>query len=294
MIKDGEFANRWIDLRLWPSRPLAGGGALWAGLCGLVASGALALDAGIAMTAGFALFLAGPMWGAVWRAVAVADWFTPFAAYEGTPPAPWVTLLPYTEPDSPAGRLAAGLGRARVWWRERFWPEYRAEASALFVALPLSLGVALVVGRPAVILTVLVWALATLAQLVDRGAGEPPLALQAAVEGALPWLLGHAALGDLTGPSVAAAIAFGVVYGASLMLAEGQRQWLLGLIGGQIAAIALLVFQGHFGVAVVAALLLLPQLYLQAYLHRDGQARLYLRSVQPFVMAVMLLTAAAL
>jgi hypothetical protein len=300
MMRDRGLVNRWIDLRLWPGRPLAGGGPLWAGLCGLVASGALALDARIAMAAGFALFLAGPIWGAVWQAVAVVDWFAPFSTGEWSPSAPWLTVLPFTEPSSPAGRLAAGLGRTRLWWRERFWPQYRTEAGALFVTLPLSLGVALVVGRPAVLLTVIVWSLATLALLVDRGAGTPPSALQAMVEGGLPWLLGHVALGDPTGPSVAAAVIFGLVYGASLALATGQRRslsglsGLSGLIGGQMAAVALLVLQEHFALAVVAVLLLLPQLYLQVHLHRDGRTRAYLRSVQPFVMAIMLLTAIAL
>lgn len=291
MIDDKRLNNRWVDIHLWPGRPLAGGGPLWAALCGLVASGGLELDDGVAFTAGFALFLAGPLWGAVWWAVAEADWFTPFSSREWAEPAPWITLLPYTAPDSPVGRLSEGLGRARVWWRERLWPRRGDAVVGLAVALPLSLGVAFIVGRPAVVLTVAVWALATLAQVVDRGAGSPPVELQAIVEGALPWLLGHAALRELTWPSVALAGAFALSYGAALSLAAGGRRSLAWLNGGQAIAIVLLVVKGHPLPAAIAILLLLSQLYLQAYLHRDGDASWYLRRAQPFVMVIMLLPA---
>ena len=71
-MDDKRLNRRWVDLRLWPGRPLAGGGPLWTALCGLIASGGLKLDASVALTAGFALFLAGPLWGAVWQAVAAA------------------------------------------------------------------------------------------------------------------------------------------------------------------------------------------------------------------------------
>lgn len=294
MIDDQGLNNRWVDLRLWPGRPLAGGGSLWAVLCGLIASNGLGLEAGVILTAGFALFLAGPLWGAVWQAVALNDWFTPFSAHEWAIPASWVALLPYTAPGSPAGRIAEGLGRARVWWRERLWPGHGIAVIGLAVALPLSLGVALVVGRSAVVLTVAVWALATLAQVIDRGVGTPPSELQATVEGGLPWLLGHAVLGELTWPSVAVAAAFAVGYGASLALARGYGQPLAWLNGGQALVLILLIAEGHPFLAALAALLLLSQLYLQAYLHRDGDVRWYLRRAQPFVMGGMLLTALAL
>jgi len=286
--------NRWVDLRLWPGRPLAGGGPLWAALCGLIASGGLKLDASVALTAGFVLFLAGPLWGAVWQAIATTDWFTSFSASQWAMPAPWVTLLPYTMPDSPAGRLSDGLGRARAWWRERIWPRHGASVAELIVALPLSLGVAWVLGRPALVLTVAVWALATLALLVDRGAGTSLTELQAIVEGGLIWLLGHAVLSELTWPSVLLAAAFALSYGASLALETGCRRPLAWLNGGQGAAIVLLVVEGQPLPAALAALLLLSQLYLQAYLHRDGDARWYLRRAQPFAMAVMLLSALAI
>ena len=294
MTKDQALNNRWIDLRLWPGRPLAGGGPLWAALCGLIASGGLRLDANVALTAGFALFLAGPMWGAVWRAVAVTDWFTPFSASEWAMPASWVTLLPYTAPDSPAGRLADELGRTKAWWRERLWPCYGTAVVELAVALPLSLGVALIVGYPAVVLTVAVWALATLASLVDRGAGTPPTELQAIVEGGLPWLAGHAVLGELRCSSVALAATFALCYGAALSLAAGRRRSLAWLSVGQAGAIAILIVGGQALLAALAVLFLLPQFYLQAYLHRDGDARWYLRRVQPFVMIIMILAALTL
>lgn len=294
MTKNQALNDRWINLHLWPGRPLAGGGPLWAALCGLLASGDLKLDASLALTAGLALFLVGPIWGAVWQAAAAADWFTPFSAGEWAAPGPWLTLLPYTSPNSPAGRVANGLGRARVWWRERFWPRYGTAAIELAVVLPLSLGLALIVGHPAAVLTVAVWALAILAQVVDRGAGTPPVELQAIVQGSLAWLLGHAVLSELTWLSAAMAGAFAVSYGAALALAAGRRSPLTWLNGGQGAAIVLLVAQGHPFPAALAALLLLLQLYLQAYLHRDGDVFWYLRRTQPLVMVVMLLAAFAI
>ncbi|OQY24934.1 MAG: hypothetical protein B6I34_03035 [Anaerolineaceae bacterium 4572_32.1] len=294
MINDKGLNNRWIDLRLWPGRPLTGGGPLWAALCGLIASGSLKADGSIALTVGFALFLAGPMWGTVWQAVAAADWFTPFSAREWPASAPWVTLLPYTAPDSPSGRLAQVLGRIRVWWRECLWPRYGDAVVELLVALPLSLGVALVVGRAAVLLTVAVWALATLAQMVDRGAGAPPAALQAIMEGGLAWLLGHAVLSELTWPSAAIAGSFALAYAAALTLTEGNRRALLWLNSAQAMVVILLIAQGYSISAALVVLLMLLQLALQASLHRDGDAPQYLRRAQPFVMAIMLLTAFSL
>ncbi|UCC64928.1 MAG: hypothetical protein JSV36_07780 [Anaerolineae bacterium] len=294
MAKDRTLNSRWIDLRLWVGRPLAGGGPLWATLCGLIVSGGLRLNAGVALTAGFVLFLAGPVWGVVWQAVAMADWFTPFSASEWAAPAPWITLLPYTGPDSPAGRLAERLGQVRVWWRERLWPDHGSAVVELAVALPLSLGLAWIVGRPAVVLTVAVWALSTLAALVDRGAGTPPTELQAIVEGGLPWLMGHAALGELTWPSVISATAFTVSYAAALALAAGRRRPLAWLNGGQMGALAVLVVTGHPLPAVFGILLLLPQLTLQAYLHRDGDGQWYLRRAQPFAMLIMIVSALTL
>ncbi|MFZ5917832.1 MAG: hypothetical protein ACOYZ7_12905 [Chloroflexota bacterium] len=294
MWQDRRTGNRWIDLHLWPGRPLSGSGPLWAALCGLVASGGLRIDAQAAIAAGFALFLAGPLWGAVWQAVATVDWFTPFSAREWAIPAPWITLLPYTEPDSPAGRLAQGLGRARVWWRERLWPQHHSQLLGLLVAWPLSLSVALVLGRPAIALTVTTWALATLALLVDRGVDRPSIPLAAIVEGVLPWLLGHAALGLPTWPSVAAAITSGVTQGAALALLTGRRAALAWLNGGQIAVTVLLFVRGEPAAAVLVTLLLLCQLYLQSFLQRDGEPAVYLRRAQPFVMAGMLVTALAI
>jgi len=293
MLKDRGLDNRWIDLRLWPGRPLAGGGPFWAALCGLIASGGLAADANLALKIGFTLFLAGPIWGALWQVLAAADWFTPFLAREWAISAPWVMPLPYTGPDSPAGHVAESLGRIRVWWSERFWPRYGPDALGLFVALPLSLGVALVLGRPAVVLTVAVWTLATLAQLVDRGAGTPPIELQAMVESGLPWLLGHALLRDLTWLSVAMSLLFTITCSASLLLARSKHRPLAWLNGGQGAAIILLILDNQFLFAAAIALLFLSQLYLQSFLHRDGDARCYLGQAQPFLMASMLLTAIA-
>ncbi len=294
MAKNQGLDNRWIDLHLWPGRPLAGGGPLWAALCGLIAAGGLKLSASSVLTVGFALFLTGPMWGAVWQAITAADWFTPFSTSEWATPGPWLKLLPYTAPDSPAGWLANSLGRAGIWWRERFWPRYGTTVINLIVVSPLSLGVALILGRPAIVLTMAVWALAILAQLVDRGAGTPPIELQAIVQGGLAWLLGHTVLGELTWLSAAMAGAFAVSYGAALALAAGRRSPLVWLNSGQGTVIVLLAAEGHSLPAVLATLLLLPQLYLQAYLHRDGDAFWYLRHIQPLVMVVMLVAALAI
>ena len=98
-------------------------------------------------------------------------------------------------------------------------------------------------------------------------------------------------LGEATWPSVALAVAFALSYGAGLALIDGRHGSGGWLIGGQAGAIVVLIAQGQVVPAVPAVLLLLPQLYLQAYLYRDGNARWYLRRVQPFVMTVMVLAA---
>jgi hypothetical protein len=115
--------------------------------------------------------------------------------------------------------------------------------------------------------------------------------LQAIVEGWMPWLLGHAVLGQVTWPSVVLAVTFSLSYGAALALADGRQRSPAWFIGGQAVAVVILVVRGQVLPAIPAVLLLLPQLYLQAYLYRDGGPQWYLHRVQPFVMTIMILAA---
>ena len=206
-----------------------------------------------------------------------------------------MTALPYTAPGSPSHRIFSRLGRRLAWWRAAFWSRQGPAFAGLMIVLPLTLILAIILGRRVIILTSAALAIMVLALLRARRHSAPPLSLRAILEMGFAWLAGHTAFGPLTLWSFLLATLYTVVYHTCLNLATNNgKRWLILLKISQAAVIALLIFLRQPFMAGVVSLLLLPQMLLQPLLGQ-GEAELwYLRRTGPFLMAGMLLAALAI
>ncbi len=270
-----------VALRLWlagsPWR-LSGG---WLLLAGLMAAAGQQVWSGPWLAVLLALALTEVVWGALWWQLASPQAW-PLHGARHRP------ALPYIQPDSPAGRL---LG----------WPKPGAAAAVARAGLPLAalaLLLALAINRLALFLT----GLALLAVLLGMAAQRARLGgllgwLQAMVQIALPFALGVSLAGAWP-PEPQGAFLVGLVLGYTLLaralvstLPETPTAPMLRLLiaaAGLAAILAVLLAArlplaaGVVGLLAVAPLLLLAR--------SDGRPS---RSAQPWLLAVVLLSAAA-
>ena len=281
-----------LEVRI--NRPLTWLGPAWAALCGAVASGWLTLSGQNLLVLLIALFLADALWGTLWHLLAERDWFVS-SNWRSQAQEASLTALPYTAPGSPSHRIFSRLGQKLAWWRAVFWPRQGSALLGLAVALPLTLVLAVIVGRRVIILTTAALAIMVLALLRTRRHSVPPLSLRAILEMGLAWLAGHTAFGPLTWRSFLLATLYTVAYHSCLKLAKnGGKHWLTLLKVSQAAVITLLIFLRQPVVAGVVGLLLLPQMLLQPFLDQGQVGLWYLRRTRPFLMAGMLLAALAI
>ena len=281
-----------LEVRI--NRPLTWLGPAWAALCGAVASGWLTLNGQNLLVLLIALFLADALWGTLWHLLAERDWFVS-SNWRSQAQEASLTALPYTAPGSPSHRIFSRLGQKLAWWRAVFWPRQGSALLGLAVALPLTLVLAVIVGRRVIILTTAALAIMVLALLRTRRHSVPPLSLRAILEMGLAWLAGHTAFAPLTLRSFLLATLYTVAYHNCLKLATNSGKRSLTLLKvSQAAVIALLVFLKQPVVAGVVGLLLLPQMLLQPFLDQGEVELWYLRRTRPFLMAGMLLAALAI
>jgi len=277
-----------IKLEVRSARPLTWLGPAWAALCGAVASGRLTFSGQNLLVLLVALFLADALWGTLWHLIAERDWFVSSNWHSRAQKAR-LTTLPYTAPGSPSHRVFGRLGWMKAWWRQS--PDF----AGLMVALLLALGLAVILGRRVIILTVAALAIMVLGLLRARRHSAPPSSLRAVLEMGLAWLAGHTAFGPLSLWSFLLAILYTVAYHNCLKLATNSGKHSLVLLNvSQAAVIALLIFFRQPVMAGVVGLLLLPQMLLQPFLGQGKVELWYLRRTGPLLMAGMLLAALAI
>lgn len=172
LLSGSATLNAQIWFSQFPLRPTAG----WSVVAALLAVGflsrPLALDwRDVALL----LLLADPLWGSIWRLAAGRLEMLPLHEHDVQRPV-W---LPYLEPKSPAARL---LGR----------DDQGVLHLVMRVVLPtilLAFAIALVLGRHAVLLTVLVTGLSIGGWIARHSLEHVPALFHSAVTVALPWLL---------------------------------------------------------------------------------------------------------
>lgn len=286
--------------------PLWHVGAGWAALGGALASGVLARDAvwplsqplGGLLTLVLVWLLADPLLGTVWEMAAGWNGFRNERPSTASPdvgqPVHW---LPYTQPGSPAWRLAVRMGTWRTAGRAQpVGPETPAVHGVLS-ALALALIVAAVLGYGVILLvvasTVLAW-LATRLSGGDRAGAAGhlptgPATIRALGIFGIPWLIGCAAAEVPVWPAVLLGLCLTIAYVG--VLQDPLRFRLIG--GGQLAMVSLLAGLHQPLAAAVGGVALTAQWVLASTAGRHPPDRPR-GAVQPFILIGLLVAALAL
>ncbi len=257
-------------------------GPAWAVLCGVVASGAFMWSGQSVAQVAVALILAEGIWTTLWAALAGVKWDEPLARWWAWTAGQPVIRLPYTQPGSPAAHASIILGQFRAWLAEDFLPSHGSTLASAILASIIALALAMILGAPAILLTILALALSQIGLALCRGNGRPSPMLRALVEMSLPLLLGFVIFRPLTLQIVIAAVGFGITYAGAVSGRWDVRTW----NAGQAIVLLLLIVMRHSVGVFAVTLLWLPQFLLQS--------QPVVRNAQWWLMAVMLVVALAI
>ena len=312
---DQVVPGRLVGLQGRLARPFWGVMGIWAAMCGAVASNPIHWTASNLLTLALVLLLVDLAWGSLWDLVVGTDWRRLRAGRRPAQPELFVTGrvkpvgLPYTQPNSPGGRIFASLGRFADWWRDGLWPEAGPAVLGSLAAVALGVVVSLLLPDRLRVLNAALVALVGLG-VIQRWRGRAPLAAQAAVLVGLCWLAGHAAYAQVGRSSLILALAYTLVVWGALRAAQGQRFGLWLLNGGQVLAVALVAALLQPLAAGMMGLLVAGQIALQPALskvegpalssaegpmlgHVSDPARI-LRRAWPWILATMIVAAWAM
>jgi len=296
--------GRLTQLRLYPIRPLWTLGPGWAAIGGVLSSDHFAFSPEAFLKLLLVWLLTDLALGTVWD-LGVGE--SPGQRTSGlwrqlryprlpevAPPLP---LLPYTQPNSPGRRLADRLGRWRLWWQTRFWPESGREFTTLIAALGLALLLGIALGRDVLGWVLLVVALSWLVALLPSRRGQPSLAPNGAAtihglaQFGIPWLIGAAAFQGLSWTVAVLGLCFSIAY-VGLIRQATRPAHPFRLIGaGQATAALWLAALRHPLAAGAVAILLIPQWGLWVWAGGLSAFDRYSRSIQPFVLLSLLVAA---
>ena len=261
-------------------------GPAWAVLAGALASGAPLLGDAMPLRLVGAAILADSVWGVLWRLTAAddADRANQLAEDE---------RLPYFQPQSPAGRALGMLHDIApgASWRE------------LMAALALTGVLSLLLGVPALVLSILAYAVILWAWALGR-ADKQPAVCDALLNVGLPWLLGLLLARDafqlpVTMPPLLPGVTMGVAFTAlqwgarRAYLSEGSRTF-AAWFGQAAVLVALVGLEQPWVLVLVAALLLPPAMWLWRSRVMASGVEEALRQSGPWWLAGMLLSAVAL
>src|SRR5512143_2439373 len=221
-IETGQILRFQIPVRsrtLWLS-------PLWAVLCGLVASSAFVWTGRDVLTAALAVIIADGAWATQWWGLVEPDWRQLFARWNDL--AVERSRSSLAVQGSPADRSQHGLARLRLWWQAGGREQAGTPLLSALFAMVLGMLLSVVIGWQAVAVTFIALALTQIA-LILRLYGRAINWLHGFVAVGLPWMLGHAAFGQVTLLSMLTALIFSFAYAALLDLAQGAvtRRWLL-------------------------------------------------------------------
>jgi hypothetical protein len=212
----------------------------WAALCGALASHGLHWGGEDLLTLALVLLLADLAWGSLWELATGTDWFRLESGGRSAVRPARLPVLPYTQPDSPGGRIYRRLSRAVGWWHQVFWPTAGPALLGLVASGILAVVLSLFLPDRLRPLNAGLVALIGLG-VAQRRHGREPLAGQALVQVGLSWLAGHVAFAAMEGPSLILALCFPVAAWGALRVSEGRPggNWLVNV--GLAASAALMV-----------------------------------------------------
>jgi hypothetical protein len=296
------------------ARPFWGVLGIWATMCGAVASDQIQWTASNLLTLALVLLLVDLAWGSLWDLVVGTDWRRLREGRRPAQPELFATGrikrvgLPYTQPNSPGGRIFGGIGRFVDWWRHDLWPVAGPAVLGALAAVALGVVVSLLLPERLRPLNAALVALVGLG-VIQRWRGRAPLVTQAAVLVGLCWLAGHAAFAPVDHLSLVLALAFTLAVWGAMRAAQGQRFGLWLLNGGQILAVALLaallqpLAAGLMGLLVAGQIALQPALSSSRALEGPAEGPVFgrvsdpariLRRAWPWILATMIVAAWAM
>ncbi len=276
----------------------------WALLCGAVASTGLATRWDTLVSLLLGLLLVDPLLGTVWSVVSSGGRLLASGG-EGANPGQGTAGpgLPYALPGSFGYRLFAFLSRWYDAGRATLLSEEGSSLLSLLLGSLFALAIAATLGEAPFLITAVALVIAAL-RIGLSGARElVHLALGSCVLAGLAWLTGYGAFCDLGAissdwsllgkPFLWAATYAGVFHAYQLLSTQRVARGAALLNLAQIAGVIILVAVKQPIFAAIVGLLLLPQMLLQPLLVSIGDALWYLRRVQVFTLAAMMVMAAA-
>ncbi len=235
-----------------------------------------------------ALVLALGGWLPFWRMVTRTPWAETFALWRTWKREASLPLWPYLQPGTPGAVLHRTLRQARAWWREVGRAALAAPLCMAALALAVGILAALVLGRDALLLTLVMMAWTEIAVLWHEGRGDVGATWAAGALVGLPWLLG-ASLGapaNPTGMLQPALSALALILLMAFYAHPGPSAAL-----GPVWGAGFLIWQGQFLAAGGVLLLALPGLLL--LLQRPSMT-MYRRALTLWLVAMIFLMAWAL
>jgi hypothetical protein len=230
--------------------------------------------------------LADPVLGTLWELAGPQGLWRRVIQAQLPPPPARGLVLPYTQPESAAGRLALLARRYGAWWRGSYWPEFGGQVTTFVLGLVLALVIGAALGWVIFWLVVLTLNLILLAglsrsDLAAAGGGR----LQAVVQLLLPWLMGSMMWSrpGLFGPM--AAICYWISYLGGLRMAGGHKRAELLFFSGQVGAMLLL-----FGLRLLPGATGLGVLFVAQLLiwNRFDRPAGFLEKAQPYLIASLI------
>ncbi len=263
----------------------------WSVLCGALATNPLRWYGETFLSLAFALLLVTVAWAGLWIMVTGTGWVSLLRGRALSPAA--LPILPYTRPDSPAGRLGQGLSHRIGWWREAFWPAAGPISVMCLLAVFLATVLSLLLPVPVWWLNLALVAIVAMG-VAQRYRGRTPLAAQALLYAGLPWLAGFLALSRFRWHALLLALLFTLAVWGVLRVARGMAggPWLLH--GAQVGVAVLLVILGQPLPAGGIVILAFGQFLSSLTLRFGGEPAAVARRTWPWLLAAMLLAALAI
>jgi hypothetical protein len=280
--------GRLVGLQGRLARPFWGVMGVWAVFCGALASDHLRWEGEGMLALALVVLLADLGWGSLFDLATGTNWFRPLVGGRSPSQPPGRPALPFTQPDSPGGRLFRWGSRVRSWW-----PDAGPALLGFLAAAVLTAVLALLLPPRLYPLNAVLVALIGVGVILRwRGRAFP--AGQAAVLVGLSWLAGHMAFAGMSTSSLAMALGFTMAAWGVLRASQGRKTGLWLLNGGlAVAAIVLALLVQPLAAGVVA-LLLFGQMALQPSLRFGGDPARLVPRTWPWLMAAMLVAALAI
>jgi len=262
-----------LGLRVWLARQPFRLAPAWATLAGALASGGLRWQRKDGLLLLLAIILADGLWGQLWTLLVRQ---VRLASGGHAEPTARLLPLPYVAPESPVSRLwrwlAGDAGQQREMQPTAAW-------RALLMNLPFTVGLALLLGPAALVMTALALLIASLASVLLPRRWGGALA-QSLFEIGLAWLLGHLLFAGFAWPVLPLLLAAGYVLlqASSLALHGRHGLWLVNL--AQLVPLACLVTAEQPLAAGVLGITLLTPLAWQTWVGQGEEGGLDARGYQ--------------